>query len=319
MADEVQYVSVIFSHNNQQSKPPNYQEKADVTYSEIKGAKHRQPKQKENQPASPVSTANEDYKACLFKLLLLLCVLLLIVCIFMAVYYFRFQSKELQNNLSALQSRYSALNLSLFDLQSQYSVLNSSHSGLLNDYFMLNKSQVVLQDQYSVLNETNTKLSTRVMALIKYCPSQNLLTQGSKCSFCPDSWQLFNSKCYYFSNDKMDWNLSNYDCLSRGGHLVIIDTNDEQSFLANMNKAKEKFWIGLTYFKDKNEFWWENNVPVDISNKFWGDNQPNQPYKQNNPSFQEYCVLLNNEKWHDYPCGTQANRICEAAAAWFNF
>ncbi|XP_051783569.1 low affinity immunoglobulin epsilon Fc receptor-like isoform X2 [Erpetoichthys calabaricus] len=268
MADEVQYVSVIFSHNNQQSKLPNYQEKAeDVTYSEIKGAKHPQPKQKENQAASPVSAVNEDYKACLFKLLLLLCVLLLIVCIFMAVYYFRFQSKELQNNLSALQSRYSALNLSLFDLLSQYSVLNSSHTGLLSDYFVLNKSQADLHNQYSKLNETNTKLSTRVMALSKYCPSQNLLSEGSNCSFCPDSWQPFNSECYYFSTDQMDWNSSKYDCLSRGGHLVIIDTDQEQSFLVKMNQANKKYWIGLTYFTAKNEFRWENNIPVDASNK----------------------------------------------------
>ncbi|XP_051783571.1 low affinity immunoglobulin epsilon Fc receptor-like isoform X4 [Erpetoichthys calabaricus] len=232
MADEVQYVSVIFSHNNQQSKLPNYQEKAeDVTYSEIKGAKHPQPKQKENQAD------------------------------------FRFQSKELQNNLSALQSRYSALNLSLFDLLSQYSVLNSSHTGLLSDYFVLNKSQADLHNQYSKLNETNTKLSTRVMALSKYCPSQNLLSEGSNCSFCPDSWQPFNSECYYFSTDQMDWNSSKYDCLSRGGHLVIIDTDQEQSFLVKMNQANKKYWIGLTYFTAKNEFRWENNIPVDASNK----------------------------------------------------
>ncbi|XP_028658661.2 C-type lectin domain family 4 member D-like [Erpetoichthys calabaricus] len=97
------------------------------------------------------------------------------------------------------------------------------------------------------------------------------------------------------------------------GHLVIVESAEEQNFLEN--KAKDfnygGYWIGLTDQKNENTFVWVDNRPLDSNNGFWDQKQPNGKRDEN-------CVQLwgrNQQKhWHDYPCGTVAKRVCETTA-----
>ncbi|XP_062373461.1 low affinity immunoglobulin epsilon Fc receptor-like [Sardina pilchardus] len=45
---------------------------------------------------------------------------------------------------------------------------------------------------------------------------------------CADGWESFNGTCYYFSHDTLNWTASRERCVSDGGHLVIIDSWEEQ-------------------------------------------------------------------------------------------
>ncbi|KAG2458703.1 CLC4E protein, partial [Polypterus senegalus] len=69
-----------------------------------------------------------------------------------------------------------------------------------------------------------------------------------KCVFCPESWVPFNTNCYYFANDTKTWADSRDNCTSMGGHLVIIESQEEQNFLLNKTRSKtvKSHWIGLT-------------------------------------------------------------------------
>uniref|UniRef100_A0A8C4XGY4 C-type lectin domain-containing protein n=1 Tax=Erpetoichthys calabaricus TaxID=27687 RepID=A0A8C4XGY4_ERPCA len=78
-----------------------------------------------------------------------------------------------------------------------------------------------------------------------------------QCAFCPESWLLFNTKCYYFSTNKLTWNKSRDFCTSMGGHLVIIETK-------TMDKS---YWIGLTDQKIENKFFWVNNESLNENKK----------------------------------------------------
>ncbi|MBN3296847.1 CLC4E protein, partial [Amia calva] len=38
----------------------------------------------------------------------------------------------------------------------------------------------------------------------------------------------FHNRCYFFSTDEMNWTSSRDNCSSMQGHLVIIETAEEQ-------------------------------------------------------------------------------------------
>ncbi|XP_028658790.2 C-type lectin domain family 6 member A-like isoform X2 [Erpetoichthys calabaricus] len=309
MADEVQYASLNFLKKNQQARPcKDAAETEDVTYTKIKKAKllestqkveHTDPAEERTYDAiNNVESLQTDkiepparvvYKAFLFKLLLLLCALLMAIIIFMVVYHLHF------------------LNHCCTDLKAQYSDFN--------------KSYTELHSSCTEINKTNAKLSSRFAALTKQCSSNNALPQEENCLLCSNGWHLFKSKCYFFSTDKRNWIFSRNECISKGGHLVIIESEEEQRFLDLNIKKEEKYmyWIGLSYQKKENEFRWENNMRV-TTIKFWGTDQPN---KQSGNSISEECVLLMTDKdgikWHDFPCENSEQMICESAAVQLHF
>ena len=51
---------------------------------------------------------------------------------------------------------------------------------------------------------------------------------GSSGGQCSDGWESFNGGCYYFPHDPLNWTASRNQCMSVGGHLVIIDRKEEQ-------------------------------------------------------------------------------------------
>ncbi|MBN3291549.1 C209E protein, partial [Polypterus senegalus] len=145
------------------------------------------------------------------------------------------------------------------------------------------------------------------------------------CSWCPPEWVMFNSKCYFFSTDKMDWNLSDVDCNTLGGHLVIIESYKEQQFLKNEITKRghgKSYWIGLTDCQTEGRFYWVDGSPLDSHKSFWdtdnnGGFQPDN-WKNNGLSPKgEDCVHLQilpySSGWHDGFCERQEKRICEAA------
>uniref|UniRef100_A0A8C4XE25 C-type lectin domain-containing protein n=1 Tax=Erpetoichthys calabaricus TaxID=27687 RepID=A0A8C4XE25_ERPCA len=81
---------------------------------------------------------------------------------------------------------------------------------------------------------------------------------GKTYPYCSESWVLFNASCYFFSTDKLDWNASRNNCTSIGGHLVIIDS--EEDYSSSWDKS---YWIGLTDQKTEGHFLWMNNKHLD--------------------------------------------------------
>ena len=44
---------------------------------------------------------------------------------------------------------------------------------------------------------------------------------------CADDWEYFDGSCYHFSTDKKTWTESRDACVTMGGHLVIINSQQE--------------------------------------------------------------------------------------------
>ncbi|XP_051783579.1 C-type lectin domain family 4 member E-like [Erpetoichthys calabaricus] len=108
--------------------------------------------------------------------------------------------------------------------------------------------------------------------------------------------------------------MSRGKCVKMGGHLVIIESAEEQAFLKNEINIKEgndkSYWIGLTDQVEEGQFLWVDNRPLDPKNRFWDNGQPDKE--------SEDCVQLGVDdkwdNWHDFSCEVERKRICEKTA-----
>lgn len=149
---------------------------------------------------------------------------------------------------------------------------------------------------------------------------------------CPQEWELSSNKCYYFSNDTMDWNSSHKNCTSMGGHLVIIETEEEQRFLSEKAKQilnntiltmKEElsYWIGLTDVVKEGDWLWVDNTTLNSSTVYWATRQHDGGKEPDNYAIDdksgEDCVHLLPVKnktlniWYDSSCSSHYKMICE--------
>lgn len=57
---------------------------------------------------------------------------------------------------------------------------------------------------------------------------------------CPDGWHAFSSSCYLVSEAFLSWSSSGKHCSSKGGHLAIITTAEEQVGLSSTSTEQRK-------------------------------------------------------------------------------
>jgi len=112
---------------------------------------------------------------------------------------------------------------------------------------------------------------------------------------------------YEFIPDKKPWKLASEIARQKGGYLVSLTSEDENSFVTKLiqNASKEckeinqRVWIGLNKDNQKSEWLWESGEKYEFSS--WGKGEPN------NEGNRESSVLLNHEsynpdkigKWND--------------------
>ncbi|XP_072255826.1 CD209 antigen-like protein C isoform X2 [Pyxicephalus adspersus] len=129
---------------------------------------------------------------------------------------------------------------------------------------------------------------------------------------CENGWLVYNDHCYFFSDFKLNWNKAEMMCLTRGSHLVIITSEEEQTFLNQHLKkhtgAPEKiYWIGMTDVEKENEYRWvDGTLLLPSSFKFWNRGEPN------NFDGKEDCIFVSiSDKWNDFKCEESQYAICE--------
>ncbi|XP_008576302.1 PREDICTED: C-type lectin domain family 2 member B [Galeopterus variegatus] len=111
--------------------------------------------------------------------------------------------------------------------------------------------------------------------------------------FCQDKWIGFENKCYYFSEDEKDWNLSRNHCSAQKADLTMIDTPEEMHFLSRY-KCTSDHWIGLTMTANREGKW----INATKFNK-WFTVRGN-----------EECAYLNGDGVATARCYTERKWIC---------
>ncbi|KAL0961974.1 hypothetical protein UPYG_G00334080 [Umbra pygmaea] len=193
------------------------------------------------------------------------------------------------------------------------------------------RSDVSKSKQLESLLETQNKsllvtASTNMTAISH--PTQRTLTSNNLtfggCKACAEGWEFHGGKCYFFSNEKMIWNKSRDQCVSKGGHLVIINSHEEQIFLFSRTKQLI-YWIGMTDLVTEGEWLWVDNTPLNQTGViFWAqrhDGTKSEPdnWTQENP-LGEHCAALRSGDtdipvWVDTSCRDWRLFVCETLGA----
>ncbi|XP_061073721.1 CD209 antigen-like protein A [Conger conger] len=80
------------------------------------------------------------------------------------------------------------------------------------------------------------------------------------CKPCPEGWEQFSSKCYYFSTERKSWKDSRIHCIKWAADLVIIESDEEQEFI---NKyIQDYYWIGLSDSETEGTWLWVDGTPL---------------------------------------------------------
>ncbi|XP_060777561.1 C-type lectin domain family 4 member E [Neoarius graeffei] len=169
----------------------------------------------------------------------------------------------------------------------------------------------------SSLEERFSRLCSDYTTLGKTCSAQ-----VKQCMPCPDGWKYTENKCYYFSDDKLDWIRSRESCASMDSHLAILHTHEQHLALEKIARSLSGFeyyyWIGLSDIEEEGVWKWVDNTPV--NNTYWDkwDEEPNN--HQSGGLHGEDCAVLNShsKSWFDVPCDNIYKHICEMDAITVN-
>ncbi|XP_045572395.1 C-type lectin domain family 10 member A isoform X2 [Salmo salar] len=150
---------------------------------------------------------------------------------------------QLESERDQLESERDQLESERDQLESERDQLQSERDQLKCERDQLEKTnQNQLQECYNAFTKDRDMMSDRVSLLIN---EKVTLEKGlSGCEkMCPEGWKKFGfNSCYYLSAEKKPWEYAEQDCLGRGAHLVIINSEEEQKFL---NALRTISWIGL--------------------------------------------------------------------------
>ncbi|MEE6483318.1 hypothetical protein FKM82_013512 [Ascaphus truei] len=140
-------------------------------------------------------------------------------------------------------------------------------------------------------------------SLLQELLSSNCKMNGTALQHCELGWIFFNGKCYFFSQDIMNWTSSKAHCEKKGSSLVVINNKDEQDFLANT--VKSTYWLGLS--RTIAGYWiWQDTSHLNNNNAYWNFGQPDKNGKEN-------CVSMVSDPkgWNDDSCSKLFRGICE--------
>ncbi|KAL2078310.1 hypothetical protein ACEWY4_025995 [Coilia grayii] len=182
-----------------------------------------------------------------------------------------------------------------------------------------------LTKEIALLSNSVQHLHEQFSSLDHYCPVVNQTTQERRCRSCDDGWRLFRSKCYFLSSDSGGWAHARSQCQSQGAELLIIDSQEEQSFvfaMSMMSGPKGRAWVGMTDMKTEGEWRWVDGRLVRDSVQYWlkradGSSEPDD-WQVSNKEGGEDCGHLDTAEtefscWMDGPCNAPYRWICEKA------
>ncbi|XP_040203191.1 asialoglycoprotein receptor 1-like isoform X2 [Rana temporaria] len=131
---------------------------------------------------------------------------------------------------------------------------------------------------------------------------------GSTDPLCEVGWTHYGLSCYYFSQRGRSWESAKKDCETKKAHLVVINGEEENTFLYDLTKSRTS-WIGLT---DVDGSWkWVDGTSYDVTPKFWQRGQPDEWFGHGLGGGEDCAQLKNGNGWNDDHCSRTFSYICE--------
>ncbi|XP_055766454.1 uncharacterized protein LOC129842087 [Salvelinus fontinalis] len=164
---------------------------------------------------------------------------------------------QLQNSLNTRTTERDQLQNSLNTRTTERDQLQNSLNTRITERDQLQNS---LNNRTTEIDTLMKSLNTTTMERDQLQEEIERLNWENKGS-CPEGWRRFGCRCYYLSTEKKTWNESRQDCLERGADLVIINSEEEQTFI-NGFKSVSYVWIGLTDSVTEGTWKWVDGTPL---------------------------------------------------------
>ena len=107
---------------------------------------------------------------------------------------------------------------------------------------------------------------------------------------------MSGSSCYRHFSDTKTWNDAEADCVIEGGHLVSIESLNENNVVYNLRgtgtSLGDDIWIGLNDKAVENSFVWSDGTVSPY--RYWSDNKPDGD--------SDCTKMISSGKWDDYYC-----------------
>ena len=106
--------------------------------------------------------------------------------------------------------------------------------------------------------------------------------------------QNYNGKKYEVYDNNVDWQTARLICERKGGHLVVIDDTNENTFVAKLISScdKDEYWLGVSdYIDDGN---WVTVLGEKVQFTNWTSGEPS-----NSSNVEDYAVIKKNNYWND--------------------
>nr|XP_028573103.1 low affinity immunoglobulin epsilon Fc receptor-like [Podarcis muralis] len=215
---------------------------------------------------------------------------------------------EMSTQLEQLHANQSMVMTNGSKMEKRLEEIHSSHSSSESE---LSKALKALETKYEESQKNgNEKLrelsrdSSRSLAEIDKIEGALLKINASTCQVCPNGWLFNKGSCYSFQVKPGPWSHARKACEDERALLVVINDDEEQSFL-RLHLKQKYYWIGLQDIETENKFTWVDGSTATYTK--WGAGEPN------NYGHGEDCVEMTPRGWwNDIPCGNNIDGwICE--------
>ncbi|XP_041931931.1 hepatic lectin isoform X1 [Alosa sapidissima] len=229
-----------------------------------------------------------------------LCVILLLVLVVMSS---RRNVSEVTADASA-ETQQQTLPVNVTELMEQMKNLEKENKELETE-------RDILQERVKALEATpSTPPPARVTTLAPAAsPSPPDLPK------CPADWLRFENSCYYISRTTLSWMGSQRFCQQRGGHLAIIHTEEEQTFIWNklVRGHWNAYWFGITDEKAEGTWHWVDGTALNMNSSFWEEGEPNNHIDEDCGYIVKTQVRsrVPTKSWYDAPCEMHWRFVCE--------
>ncbi|CAC5411740.1 unnamed protein product [Mytilus coruscus] len=134
------------------------------------------------------------------------------------------------------------------------------------------------------------------------------LTKTSKQEECLNGWISFSNHCYLFVYEKVTWKHAKVECQNKGGRLVKIDNNDEDSWLTSV--LKDEVWMGMSDIQIEGYWIWDFDMSS-LSFNQWHPGEPNGGGRENCGLYCKQRCKQSSFVWNDAVCSLVYGYVCE--------
>ncbi|XP_015274926.1 PREDICTED: killer cell lectin-like receptor subfamily B member 1B allele B [Gekko japonicus] len=170
---------------------------------------------------------------------------------------------------------------------------------------ILEKAGISQKPKNGTTMENKSSLENFVSHLRKFLckPLDNKETENSSCRLCPQNWSLHENKCYWVSKERRTWHKGKEDCTAKLSRMLVIQSQEEVTFIQNITEGAQLLWIGLEATFPERNWTWIDGSPLD--DKLFQDLGPVEA---------NCCGRLNGNQIISEVCNTIAIWICETNA-----